>query len=60
MAKAVLEQVQFSIPADILQKFREKMDRELTISRETGRPATEDELVLALMKFYIQGDIVLI
>ena len=52
------ETASFEIDPDVLAAFREKAKATPTVNSRTGLLATEDELVEALMKFYVNGDIV--
>lgn len=54
------EQTTIALSFEVLEAFREKMETQSTMNRQTGRLATESELIEGLMRFYIQGDIVLI
>ncbi|MBO7500887.1 MAG: hypothetical protein J6Z50_04620 [Fibrobacterales bacterium] len=52
------ETVSVEIDSGVLAAFREKAKASPTVNSRTGLLATEDELVEALMKFYVNGDIV--
>ncbi|MBP5350534.1 MAG: hypothetical protein J6Y56_01070 [Fibrobacterales bacterium] len=52
------EKAGYEIDPDVLAAFREKAKASPTVNSRTGLLATEDELVEALMKFYVNGDIV--
>ena len=52
------ETVAVEIDPVVLAAFREKAKATPTVNSRTGLLATEDELVEALMKFYVDGDIV--
>ena len=52
------EKIVCEIDAGVLAAFREKAKASPTVNSRTGLLATEDELVEALMKFYVNGDIV--
>ncbi len=58
MSKESSVEVTFRVSEKTLEAFRGKAARQLTVDRETGVLATEDDLVEALMKFYVQNDIV--
>lgn len=50
--------VTFNLPQETLEAFRKKMELQPVMSKNTGRLATESELIEGLMEFFIRGDIV--
>lgn len=50
--------VTYDLDAEVLAEFREKAAKNVTVNGKTGLIATEEELIEALMKFYVNGDVV--